>query len=132
MANTVTTTTILDGSRILIVKIELASDGASGEETGTVVVDASTYTPAFTNAKLTALHSSLIGFQAELEWDATANTHLMHLPDYEYNYSRAEGMIPIPNNAGAGRTGDIVLNTTGFTAAGDNGTIILVLHKKDA
>ena len=131
MANTITKQTIVDGSKRLIVKIHILGDG-SGEETTTVLIDASSYTPAFTNEALYSVHSNLNGFTAELIWDATANVPLLHLADYEADWLQTEtGGVSIPNNAGAGKTGDILLTTTGL-GAGDQGSIVIDIKKKPA
>lgn len=131
MANTVETETLVDGSRNLVVRIHLESDGVSGELSDLVLIDASTYTPAFTNSKIMKIQSNLIGFTAELAWDATANVHAWSLPDYEQDqdFSYVGGL---PNKAGAGKTGDLLISTAGFTAAGDNGHILIYMKKKDA
>lgn len=131
MANTITKQTIVDGSKWLIVKCHVSGDG-SGEETNTVLIDASTYNPAFTNGALSLLHANLTGFTCTLYWDATANVPIMNIPDYEVHLSENEmGHLSggIPNNAGAGKTGDILVSTSGL-GAGDQGTIILKIKKK--
>lgn len=129
MANTITKQTIVDGSKNLVIKIHILGDG-TGEETNLVLVDASTYSPAFTNARLIGIHSSLVGFTTHLDWDATANVPLIDVPDYEYNLNGEQiGWFGgIPNNAGAGRTGDILMTTVGL-GANDHGTIILEIAK---
>lgn len=130
MANTVTTTTLLDGSRLLVVKIDILGDG-TGEETDKVIVDASTFTPAFTNSAICNLHATLAGFTARLEWDATTDVPALSVPDYEVNYSRDEmvAYACINNNAGTGKTGDLLMTTAGL-GAGDHGTILIRLLKK--
>lgn len=129
MANTVEIQTIVDGPKDLIVRIHLDSDGAAGELSAVTVVDASTYTPAFTDCSIVRVQSNLIGFTAELLFDATTDKHGWVCPDYEQqqDFSSFGG---IPNNAGVGKTGDINISTNGFTAAGDTGHIILHLRKK--
>lgn len=132
MAATVTKQTILDGSRLLIVNIHIDGD-AAGDLAAYVLVDASAYSPAFTNCRIRAIHSNLNGFTAELLWDATTDVHAISLADYEATYGyedligRTDG---IPNSGGAGRTGDILLTTTGL-AAGDHGTIQLEIVKTE-
>ena len=83
MANTVETQTLIDGSRNFVVKVHLESDGATGDLVGTNIVDASTLTPPSTNIKLMKVQSNLVGFTAEIVWDATANVHAWTIPDYE-------------------------------------------------
>lgn len=127
MANSITTQTLQDGPKNLIVHLHIDGDG-SGEETDTVIVDASTYSPAFTKASLLRVWGSLNGFNAHLSWDATTNTDLLAVPDYEFN-ADFFSFAGIVNDAGAGRTGDILLTTVGLGAS-DHGAIILWLKKK--
>lgn len=129
MANTITTTTLIDGSRVLIVKIDIQGD-ATGEESNTIVVDASTFGPAFTRSSLMSINSSLSGFSAELSWDATTNVVLTSCPE-GHNTSDFTHFGGINNNAGAGKTGDILITTSGLaTGATDHGSIILHIKKK--
>ena len=134
MANTITKQTILDGTKWLIVKIHIEGDG-TGDETATVLIDASTYTPAFTNEALCGLHANLTGFTCDILWDATADVAITNIPDYEVHWGEGElGIFShggIPNNAGAGKTGDILITTSGL-GVGDHGTIILKIKKKPA
>lgn len=129
MTNTVTKQTIIDGDRNLVVKVHIMGDG-SGEETLLAIIDASTYSPAFTSASLLGIHGSLGGFSAMLFWDATANIPLLNIPDYEYNLNGHQiGWFGgIPNDSGAGKTGDILMTTAGL-GAGDHGTIIFEIQK---
>lgn len=130
MANTVTSQTILDGSRRLVIKWYLSSDGVAGELTDQIVVDVSALTPAATSVSLERVIWSINGFDAILEWDATADVEILRLGA---NASTSDLCMKdfggIWNNAGVGVTGDIVLTTSGFTAVGDAGTIILICTK---
>lgn len=131
MANAITKQTIIDGSRLLIVKIHIDGDG-SGEETGTVLVDASTYSPAYTDCRLKSLHANLSGFTCDLSWDATAPVIITNIPDYEVSWDDSETLARtggVPNNAGTGKTGDILITTIGL-GAGDHGTFVFELVKK--
>jgi len=132
MANTITSQTIVDGTKNLIVKIDILGD-ASGEETATVIVDASTFTPAYTDCSLVGIHATLVGFTARLYWDATANVPLFSIADYEVNLTTQEvrRFGGLPNNAGAGKTGDVLMTTAGLGAA-DHGTLILEFEKHQA
>ena len=134
MANTVETQTIHDGPRNLVVKVHLHSDGVAGELSGQSIIDISAYQsfPGFgapTSCRIKKVQSNLSGFTGELLWDATANKHALNIPDYEFNgdYTKIGG---IPNDAGAGVTGDVLISTNGFTAATDTGHIILELIKQ--
>ena len=127
MANTLTKQTIFDGQRKVIVKIHIVGDG-SGEESTANLVDASTYSPSFTDERLVSVVGSLDGFSANLIWDATANVDILTLDEGETVIDFDVYAGGIPNNAGAGKTGDILLQTVGL-GSGDEGTIILELIK---
>lgn len=128
MVNTITKQTINDGPRNLVVKYNLKSDGT--EETVANVIDASSYDPAFVESSIMKLEYSMTGnFHGKLIWDATTNVDMIALsPDGhpKLNYWDIGGL---PNNAGAGKTGDILLETVGI-AANDELTIVLHIHKE--
>lgn len=132
MANTITKQTIVDGSKYLVVHIYIQGDGVTGDETNTVLIDASTYSPAFTNESVEVIHANLNGFEATLLWDATVNVPFYHIPQYEVHYSASEIKEAIPNNAGAGKTGDILITTNGLSPVTDRGVITLKIKKKPA
>lgn len=125
MANTVTLTTILDGKRNLIKRIDILGDG-SGEVSDSVVVDVSAH--GATAVAIVKEYHQLSGFTAALEWDATADTHIMTCAgEGGLNFREIGG--PINNNAGDGKTGDILLTTIGL-GSGERGTITLEMVKK--
>lgn len=127
MANTIQTQVIANGPRNLILKCYILGDG-SGEETGTLLVDVSAYN--CTSVSIRGVHSALSGFVADLVWDATTDVVALHLPDYEYNIDPdIRHFGGLPNNAGAGKTGDVLITTTGL-GAGDDGSIILEMIKR--
>lgn len=122
MANTIQLQTINDGERNLVVKLHIDGDG-SGDETATKIIDASTFTHSPVKLRLLKLAANLVGFTAELIWDATTPIHLFEIPDYDSDkdFSKFGG---IPNNGGVGVTGDVLITTTGLGAA-DTGHVIL-------
>lgn len=125
MANTIQTQVMSDGPRNLVLNIYISGDG-SGDESATLLVDASSY--GASSLSLESFWANFSGFTADLLWDATANVPFLHLADYDVNYAphKANG---IPNNAGAGKTGDILITTVGL-GSGDKGSLILTLKKK--
>lgn len=130
MANTVTLQSIIDGPKTHVVKIYLASDGVAGELTDQVVVNVSALLPAATKVSLERVQWSLNGFDALLEWDATTDVAIFTLganaSTSDLDFSKYGG---IPNNAGTGVTGNILLTTVGFTTTADTGIIILTCRK---
>jgi hypothetical protein len=133
MADTVTTQIIQDGARQAIIKVNTAV-GNTDVVTSTMV-DVSTLSAdpvsrrACTGVVLAKLVYVGVGVGVKLEWDATANTLIFDLPvnwTEEYDFSDFTG---IPNNSGAGKTGDIVA-TTVSPSAGDTYSFIFTLNKQ--
>jgi len=131
MANTITSQTLLDGSKRTIIKWYFASDGVTGELTDQIIFDASAVTPACTDSSIERIRGYFIGFSGLVEFDATADVAAVVLPtDDQFCYEFKDELIQgLPNNAGAGKTGDILLTTTGFTAAGDIGWLEITVKK---
>ncbi len=129
MANTVAIQTIHDGTKLAVIKAYLASDGAAGELTDQVIVDASTLSGAPTDLTLIKMWASTTGCAFNLEWDATTDVGLLNFPTDFCEDMCFEKIGGIPNNAGTGKTGDILINTSGFTAAGDQITLVLIVQK---
>ena len=130
MANTISTTTLINGERNLVVLVNLASDGDEGDETNTVLIDRSTFTPAGTELVVEKVEGLCSGFVATLSFDATADLPFVRLPDGDWfchDWTCIGGVSS--NKAGAGGTGDILLSTSGFSAASDVATFIIHMRK---
>ena len=127
MADAVGSQTILDGERLFIAKYTNLSDGTG--ETGVVKVDVSTLNPnsfglACNGVKINKIYATTHGLQVRILWDATTDVFAWVIPqnsNYLMDFSSFGG---IPNNAGAGVTGD-VLFTTQDSSAGDSYTVVL-------
>lgn len=128
MAGTITLQTIVDGDRVTVIKAVIGGDA---ELTKAVLFDASAYTSPTTNNSLKKIQFGMVGLSAQLFWDATADVGLLSLPDLNFQDADYDcfGIRGLPNNAGAGKTGDILISTSGL-AAGDHGHIILWIEKK--
>jgi hypothetical protein len=127
MADAVTSQTILDGERLFIAKYTNISDGTG--ETGVVKVNVSTLNPsAFGNAcngvKINKIWMTVHGMEVRILWDATTDVLAWQATSngpYLMDFSSFGG---IPNNSGAGKTGNIAFTTHDATA-GDSYTIVL-------
>lgn len=129
MANTVNVQTLVDGERNAVLKVYLESDGVTGELSDQVVVDVSALSGAPSTVRLDRVEAELEGFTAALEWDATTDVPILNVTDNGkacWDFCAVGGL---PNDAGAGVTGDITISTTGFAAAGDRGTLLLWVRK---
>jgi len=127
MADAVTSQTILDGERLFIAKFTNFSDGTG--ETNVIKIDVSTLNPnsfglACNGVKLNKIYGTTHGMEVQILWDATTDVFVWQIPqnsNYLMDFSSFGG---IPNNAGAGKTGD-VLFTTRDASAGDMYSIVL-------
>jgi len=129
MANVLTSQTILDGERLAIIKVTGLVDTA---ETNVVKVDVSTLNPQgalpCTGCKLNRVWSQTHGCSVELQWAAATPLMIINIPqnnNYFMDYSMFGG---IPNNSGAGKTGDITF-TTRDVSAGDTYSIVMEVIK---
>jgi hypothetical protein len=132
MADAVTSQTIQDSERKAVLKYTNVSDGTG--ESAVVKVDVSalasnTVGTACTGVTVAKIWWQCVGMGVELLFDATANVLVIGLsPDSagHHNYSDFTG---IPNNAGSGKTGDILFTTIGASST-DTYTVILELIKE--
>lgn len=131
MADAVTSQTLLDGERLAIMKFTNVSDGAG--ESAVLKVDVSTLAPsaaggACNGVTINKIHAATSGMAVNVLWDATADVTAFIVPTdaaYSFDFSQQGGLT---NNAGAGKTGDILFTTIG-AAAGDTYTIELEMVK---
>jgi len=129
MAHTITTQTLVDGSRNTVIKVNIKGDGASGELAAAIIYNASDYVTESTSNKLMEIEFCLNGFSAELFWDADTDVPLISLDkdiSEDQKYWTEGGLI---NNAGTGKTGDIVITTVGLNASTNDGYIIFYLKQ---
>lgn len=129
MAHAISTQVLAQTSVKTIIKYVVVSDGASGDLTDYYLFNASTYPLCTTSNGIEYIEYALIGGTAILYWDATANVPIMGLLEHPHfiRMNDAEHSLrSLPNNAAAAnRTGDILISTTGFGAAGDVITVII-------
>jgi hypothetical protein len=132
MADAVTSQTIFDGEREAVMKFTNVSDGTG--ETAVLKVDVSALSPssfgkACDGVTLERIHASINGMSVSVLWDATADVPAVILAPGMYTFKHDK--IQIPNNAGAGKTGDILFTTIG-ASAGDTYSIVLEMVKSYA
>lgn len=132
MANTILKRTLVDGPRNLVVHLLLQSDGS--EETDYLLIDASTYTPAFEDEAVMKVDYAITNTATAntpvvtLEWEASTDVIFLTLGANSgcYDFTDVGG---ISNNASTGKNGDILMTTTGF-AANDTLAMTIYLKKK--
>lgn len=124
MADAVSSQTIIDGARNAVMKFTNLSDGTG--ESAVLKVDVSALSGAPSEVTIQRIHYCVNGMVATLLWDATTDVRIVELAgDGTLDFTSFGGL---PNNAGTGVTGDILLTTTGHTA-GDSYSIILEMTK---
>jgi hypothetical protein len=128
MAAAATQQIIANGPRNLVLKYTIA--GTTGDLTASKLVDISALDSGLgvNGLTLMSVQWSLTGFSANLLWDATTDVPIIECSAGadSQDYSKFGG---IKNNAGSGATGDVMITTTGYTAAGDGGHIYLCFRK---
>jgi hypothetical protein len=131
MADAVTSTTLMDSDRVAIIQLTSTSDGTGEAAVKKIDVSAlsdSSTGQACTGVRLARIVYSTFGMSVKLLWDATTDTICW---DLNADYTTDEDFTDfggIRNTAGSGKTGDIMLTTTGHTN-GDSYVIVLTLYK---
>jgi len=123
MAASVTTTFQLNGSTRMVAKIDIIGD-AGGDTAALTIIDPANLTGVPADFKIRAIQWQLDGFSAQLLWDATTDVHAFELSNYSGGIRFADTGAHLVNNAGAGKTGKLLLTTLGLTTGG-KGTIII-------
>ena len=131
MADAVTSTTLMDSDRVAIIQLTSTSDGTGEAAVKKVDVSAlsdSSTGQACTGVRLAKIVYSTFGMSVKLLWDATTDTICW---DLNADYTTDEDFTEfggVRNTSGSGKTGDIMLTTTGHTN-GDSYVIVLTVYK---
>ena len=131
MADTVTTQTIIDGERNCIMKFTNVSDGTG--ESAVAKVDVSALSSnsdgkACSEVRIMRVSHAIVGMSVQLFFDATTNVLLMELAESSNGHMEFKEFGGIPNNAGSGKTGDVLFTTKG-PSSGDTYSIVLEMVK---
>ena len=131
MADAVASQTLFDGERVAIMKFTNLSDGTG--ENKVVKVNVSGLSPsaaggACNGVTITKIHASTHGMEVQIYWDATTDVLCWIVPQnsqYTWDFEKINGLI---NNAGAGKTGNVLFSTVD-ASAGDMYSIVLEMVK---
>lgn len=124
MADTVSSQTLIDGDKNVVVKFTNLSDGTG--EAAVLKVDVSALNGAPSRVTIEKIHYSVFGMVVTLLWDATTDVRIVDLQGDGHMDLKCFGGLY--NNGGAGVTGDILLTTTGHSL-NDSYSIILEMKK---
>ena len=132
MADAVATQTIQDGERNAVLRFTNVSDGTG--ESNVVKVDVSALAKnargqCCTEVHIQRIYWATVGMSVKLDFDASTNVLAIGLPADSTGDEYYDSFSAIPNNAGSGKTGDILISTTGHSS-GDTYMIILELLKR--
>lgn len=130
MADAVTTQILVDGTQRAVFKFTNISDG--GGESGVVKIDVSALS-SFQGEPCTSVSIQRVdvitsGMGINMLWDATTDVIALTFGDADFvslDFSRFGG---ITNNAGTGKTGDLLFTTVG-AASGDRYTVVIEVVK---
>lgn len=124
MANSVTTTYLINGSRNFTAKIDFICD-TTAELTAVDIIDVANLTGTPSKFKIRNISWQLSDFYAKLLWDATSDVPAFTITQYEgdVDFFECTG-APLVNNAGSGITGKLQMTTVGLKS-GSGGTIII-------
>ena len=132
MADAVTSQTIQDGGRHVVMSFTNVSDGTGEAAVKKVDVSALGSDPvsgsACSTVAIESVRFSTVGMSVKLLWDASTDVLALHLPaDYSdtLDFSEFSGLN---NNSGSGVTGDIMFTTVGHSS-GDAYTVVLKMVK---
>ena len=136
MADAVTSQTIEDGGKNLVMKFTNISDSTGESAVAKIDVSALNTEPSTgascSRVVLQRIWFSNIGMGFKLYWNATTNMFICQAPkDWSdtWNFSYGMDQLPgIPNNGGSGVNGDLLLTTNDQTS-GDTYSIIIWAHK---
>ena len=131
MADAVTSQTLFDGDKHVVMKFTNISDGTG--ESAVKKVDVSALESDIngntcTSVAIEKIWWQCIGMKVRMFFDATSDAFIIELGENQrghHDYSEFGGL---KNNAGAGKTGDIDFTTVGHSSA-DTYTITLKMRK---
>jgi len=131
MADAVTSQTLIDGQNKAVIKFTNVSDGSGESAVKKVDVSALSSTAdgvACSGVVIERIWWQCIGMKVQILWDASTDAFCIELGENQsgsHDYSIFGGLT---NNAGSGKTGDLMFTTVGHTSA-DTYTIILYMRK---
>tara|TARA_R100001129_G_scaffold101409_1_gene69422 strand:+ start:293 stop:694 length:402 start_codon:yes stop_codon:yes gene_type:complete len=131
MADAVTSQTLFDGDKHVVMKFTNISDGTG--ESAVKKVDVSALNADIngntcTSVAIEKIWWQCIGMKVRMLFDATSDAFIIELGENQsghHDYSEFGGL---KNNAGSGKTGDIDFTTVGHSSA-DTYTITLKMRK---
>tara|TARA_R110000822_G_scaffold31076_1_gene90065 strand:+ start:180 stop:584 length:405 start_codon:yes stop_codon:yes gene_type:complete len=132
MADAVSATKLQDGDKKAVFYLTNLSDGTG--ESAVQKIDMSALSnnaqgEAVSSISISKITFSTVGMSVTLLYDATTNVVAIGLPaDYTDTIDLSDQVTGLPNYAGSGVTGDILLTTVGHSS-GDTYSIVIEVAK---
>ena len=131
MADAVTSQTIIDGERNCVMKFTNVSDGSGESAVAKVDVSALSANSAgvsCSEVRVLRVSHAIVGMSVQMFLNATSNVLLMELAESSNGHMDFKDFGGLPNNAGSGKTGDVLFTTKGHSS-GDTYSIVLEMVK---
>ena len=131
MADAVTSQTLFDGDKHVVMKFTNISDGTGESAVKKVDVSAlnsDIYGNTCSSVAIEKIWWQCIGMKVRMFFDATSDKFIIELGENQSGYHDYSEFGGIKNNAGSGKTGDVDFTTVGHSSA-DTYTIILKMRK---
>ena len=131
MADAVTSQTLFDGDKHVVMKFTNISDGTGESAVKKVDVSAlesDIYGNTCSSVAIEKIWWQCIGMKVRLFFDASSDKFIIELGENQSGYHDYSEFGGISNNAGSGKTGDVDFTTVGHSSA-DTYTIILKMRK---
>ncbi len=131
MADAVTSQTLVDNDKTLVMKFTNISDGTGESAVKKVDVSAlntNGHGQTCTSVTIDKIWWQCIGMKVRMFFDATSDAFIIELGENQSGHHDYSAFGGLKNNAGSGVTGDIDFTTVGHSSA-DTYTVILMMRK---
>ena len=131
MADAVTSQTLVDNDKTLVMKFTNISDGTGESAVKKVDVSAlntNGHGQTCTNVTIDKIWWQCIGMKVRMFFDATSDAFIIELGQNQSGHHDYSEFAGLKNNAGAGVTVEIDFTTVGHSSA-DTYTVILMMRK---
>lgn len=135
MTDAVTSQTIVDGNKKVVMAFTNVSDGTGEADVVKVdvseladIVSAGGHAAEPTKVKIDQIWFSTYGMAVKLLWEASTDVLALTIPENQTGYFDFRSFGGLLNNAGSGVTGDIGFTTVGHTS-GDTYNIVIEMSK---
>ena len=131
MADAVTSQTLFDDDKHVVMKFTNISDGtgeAAVKKVDVSALESDINGNTCTSVAIEKIWWQCIGMKVRLFFDASSDKFIIELGENQSGYHDYSEFGGISNNAGSGKTGDIDFTTVGHSSA-DTYTIILKMRK---